>query len=48
MREESGGEWIHVYMAESLCCSPETVATLSISYIPRQNKKVLFFFFIKM
>ena len=42
MREEFGGEWIHVYMAESLCCSLETV-TLLISYIPIQNKKLFFF-----
>ena len=28
-----------VCMAESLCCSPETITTLLISYIPIQNKK---------
>ena len=27
-------------MAESLCCSPETVTTLLISDTPIQNKKV--------
>ena len=32
-------EWIRVYIAESLCCSPETITTLLISYIPIQNKK---------
>ena len=28
-----------ICMAESLCCSPETITTLLISYIPIQNKK---------
>ena len=27
-----GGEWIHVCVAESLRCSPETFTTLLISY----------------
>ena len=27
-------------MAESLCCSPETIPTLLIGYIPIQNKKL--------
>ena len=27
-------------MAESLCCSPETITTLLISYTPLQNKKL--------
>ena len=27
-------------MAESLCCSPETITTLLISHIPIQNKKL--------
>ena len=27
-----------ICMAESLCCSPETVATLLIGYIPKQHK----------
>ena len=27
-------------MAESLCCSPETITTLLISYIPIQNIKL--------
>ena len=26
-------------MGESLCCSPEMITTLLISYIPMQNKK---------
>ena len=26
-------------MAESLCCPPETITTLLISYVPIQNKK---------
>ena len=29
-----------ICMAESLCCSPETVTTLLISYTPIQNKKL--------
>ena len=31
---ELGGEWIHIYkcMAESLCCTPETITTLLIGY----------------
>ena len=29
-----------IYMAESLCSLPEITATLLISYIPIQNKKV--------
>ena len=28
-------------MAESLCCSPETVTTLLTSYTPIQNKKFI-------
>ena len=28
-------------MAESLCCSPETIMTLLISNTPIQNKKLL-------
>ena len=41
MGGEFGGAWIHVYvcMAESLPCSPETMATLLISYAPIQNNK---------
>jgi len=34
-----GGEWIHVYVTEPLCCIPETVTILLISYTPMQNKK---------
>ena len=33
------GEWIHVCMAESLPCSPETTTTLLIGYTPVQNEK---------
>ena len=29
-----------IYMAESLCSLPKTTATLLISHIPIQNKKV--------
>ena len=29
-----------VCMAESLCCPPETITTLLISYVPKQNKKL--------
>ena len=32
---------VHVYMAEYLCCSSETITELLISYTPIQNKKVL-------
>ena len=28
-----------IWMAESLCCSPEIIITLLIGYIPIQNKK---------
>ena len=31
---------IYIYMAESLCFSPETITTLLIGYIPTQNKKL--------
>ena len=34
MGGEFGGEWIHVYVAESLCCAPETITTLLIGYTP--------------
>ena len=30
---------IHMRVAESLLCSPETITKLSAGYIPRQNKK---------
>ena len=30
----------HIYVAESLRCSPETMITLLISYTPIQNKKL--------
>ena len=29
-----------IWMAESLCCSPETITTLLISCTPVQNKKL--------
>ena len=32
MGEESGGEWTCVCVAESLCCSPETITTLLTGY----------------
>ena len=28
----------YIHMAESLCCSPETITALLISYTPIQNK----------
>ena len=31
-----------ICMAESLCCSPETITRLLISYTPIQNKKQIF------
>ena len=34
-----GGEWTHLYMAESFCCSSEMITTLLICYILIQNKK---------
>ena len=30
----------HICMAESLCCLPETITALLISYIPIENKKL--------
>ena len=33
--------YIHICVAESLCCSPETITTLLIGYTPIQNKKFL-------
>ena len=33
MGGEFGGEWIHVYMAETLHCPPETITTSLISYV---------------
>ena len=44
MGGDFGEEWIHVWL--SLCCSPETITTLLISYTPIQNTK--FFFLIKL
>ena len=48
MRGEFGGEWIHVCVAEPLCCPPETMTTLLIGYVPMQNKKfkIKQFFFL--
>ena len=40
MEGEFGGEWMHVYVAEFLPCSPETVTTLLIGYTLIQNKKL--------
>ena len=34
-----GGEWMHVYLAEFLHCSHETIAIFLIGYTPIQNKK---------
>ena len=31
--------YMYIYMAESLCYSPETITTLLINYTPKQNKK---------
>ena len=42
MGGEFGGDgctYIYTYMAESLCCSPETITTLLTGYTPTQNKK---------
>ena len=32
-----------IRMAESLCCSPETIHSVVICYIPMQNKNFFFF-----
>lgn len=40
MEGEFAGEWIHVYTAESLGCSPKTITVLLIGYSPTQNKKL--------
>ena len=37
-----------ICLAESLCCSPETITKLLIGYTAIQNKKLLFFFFTKL
>ena len=38
MGAELKGEWIHVYVwLSSLCCPPETIITLLISYTPIQK-----------
>ena len=36
---EFGGEWMHVYVWLSLCCSPETLTIMLISFTPIQNLK---------
>ena len=38
MGGEFGGEWLHVYMADSLCCPPEIITILLSVYTPIQNK----------
>ena len=40
MGGESGGEWIHVYVALSSFAIPETITTLLIGYTRIQNKKL--------
>jgi len=37
------GEWVNIYMAESLHCLPETITTLLTGYTSIQNKKFFFF-----
>ena len=49
--ERSGGRdsqevWDGHVLAESLCCPPEIVITLLISYTPTQNKKCFFCLFV--
>ena len=40
MGGEFGGEWPHVIcMAESLCCPPETITTLSANRLPQYKLK---------
>ena len=43
-RLDESGVWgrmdIHIYMFESLPCSPETITTLLISYTAIQDKKL--------
>ena len=41
MGGEFGGEWLHAYMADSLCCPPEIITILLIVYTPIQNKDFL-------
>ena len=38
---------MHICMAESFLCSPETITTLLIHYTPIQNKKFFFKFILK-
>ena len=40
-REVWGRMGMCICMAESLCCSPETITTLLIGYTPIQNKKLI-------
>ena len=44
MEGEFGREWITcIYMAESLCCSPEIITKLLIGYTPIQILKSFLF-----
>ena len=38
MGGEFGGEWIHICMAESLCCSPETITMLFVNWLYPNTK----------
>ena len=33
-----GGGYMYIYMAESLCCPPETITALLIGYTSKQNE----------
>ena len=46
-RREFGGEWIHVYGSESLCCPPVTITTLLSAVLQCKVKGLHFFFFLK-
>ena len=49
MEGKIGGEWdTCICLAELLCCSPEIITTLLISYTPIQNKKLFVCFFLKI
>ena len=49
MEGKIGGEWdTCICLAELLCCSPEIITTLLISYTPIQNKKLFVWFFLKI
>ena len=50
MGEESGGEWIHVYvwLRPFALCSPEALTTLFLNQLyPNIKYKVSLFFFLK-